>query len=750
MKFVNDLIDSVPMALSVRGIDGRYTLVNRKWEQYYGITRQRAVGAVAREVLGITQEESAPREALDRAALERGPDNPLETPDFRYRGRRYASRRTAMTDARGRPSGVVVATVDVTEQRAIEEALATEQRRLALVVRAAKAGIVDWDGTTRTAYYSSRLKELLGYPGDADTSGWPDYFDMVHPDDTARVHAAFRAHVLARDGREFHEAIEYRLRRADGSYVWVQGMGVSVRDEKGFATRFIASITDITERRAQEEALRESVRLREEVDRISRHDLKTPLNTVIAVSRLLREERTPSAEDAELLSMVERAGYRLLNMVNLSLDLFKMEQETYSLHAQNIDLVRVVDTVVADLERHAASKDVTVRVEGGAGALALGEELLCYSILANLLKNAVEASPDGGIVTVSMDAGAHVRVSIHNRGAVDPKLRARFFEKYATARKSDGTGLGTYSARLMARVQHGELTMETSEREGTTLTLLLPRAPDAAAAIAPSTSVDQAADLPDHELPPMRVLVVDDDEYNRLVLRRYLASPTLTVDTAVNGREAVAMAGASPPDLIVMDLDMPVMDGFEAATTLRREASGRPGPVLIALSSHDDDDTRRRARAAGFDAYLTKPIVRATLRRALAESVRSGGVLPPARAAADGGEAGPAGPEDPIVIDPDLIDSVSTFFASRREAVDALARAIDAGARNDLRRLAHRLVGSFSLYGFRWAAEQCRRIEQGAAGDAVDGLPALVDALRRHLETVEVSCGGKTLPQRQS
>ncbi|MBM3221395.1 MAG: PAS domain S-box protein [Candidatus Rokubacteria bacterium] len=426
-KFVNDLIDSVPLALSVRGIDGRYTLVNRKWEQYYGITRQRAVGAVAREVLGITPEEAAPREALDRAALERGPDNPLETPDFRYRGRRYASRRTAMTDARGRPIGVVVATVDVTEQRAVEEALATEQRRLGLVVRAAKAGIVDWDGTTRTAYYSSRLKELLGYPGDADTSGWPDYFDMVHPDDKTRVHGAFRAHVLARDGREFHEPIEYRLRRADGSYVWVQGMGVSVRDEQGFATRFIASITDITERRAQEEALRESVRLREEVDRISRHDLKTPLNTVIAVSRLLREERTPSAEDAELLSMVERAGYRLLNMVNLSLDLFKMEQETYTLHPQTIDLARVVDSVVADLERHAASKDVTVRVEGGAGALALGEELLCYSILANLLKNAVEASPDGGVVTVSMDDGAQVRRHgpRHLLGAADGPRAAR-------------------------------------------------------------------------------------------------------------------------------------------------------------------------------------------------------------------------------------------------------------------------------------------------------------------------------------
>lgn len=299
----------------------------------------------------------------------------------------------------------------------------------------------------------------------------------------------------------------------------------------------------------------------------------------------------------------------------------------------------------------------------------------------------------------------------------------------------------------MARVQHGELAMETSDLEGTTLTLLLPRAPDTATATVASTSADQAVvDMPDHELPSMRVLIVHDDEYNRLVLRRYLASPALPVDTAVNGREALAVASASPPDVIVMDLDMPVMGGFEAAATLRREASGRREPVLIALSSHDDDDTRRRALAAGFDAYLTKPIVRATLRRALAESLRSGGVVPPPTATGDG----MPGPQDPVVIDPDLIDAVSTFFASRREAVDAMVRAIDAGARSDLRRLAHRLVGSFSLYGFRGAAEQSRRIERGAEGDGVDGLPALADALRRHLETVEVICGGKALPQRQS
>src|SRR5690606_31620278 len=145
-----------------------------------------------------------------------------------------------------------------------------------------------------------------------------------HPDDRPVVTARFREYILGKGPggpREYYDPEEYRISRADGGYVWVQSMGVCVRDASGFVTRFIAAITDVSERRAHEEALRESVRLREEVERMSRHDLKTPLNSMIAVSRLLREGGKLGPDDDELLGIVERAGYRILSMVNLSLDL---------------------------------------------------------------------------------------------------------------------------------------------------------------------------------------------------------------------------------------------------------------------------------------------------------------------------------------------------------------------------------------------------------------------------------------------
>ena len=147
--------------------------------------------------------------------------------------------RTVITDANGAPRGVVVASLDTTERYAMEEKLAGEQRRAALIVRAANVGILDWDGVNRTVYYSPRFREILRYPPDADTSGWPDYFDLVHPEDRERVQKQFREHIRGsgpHGASELHELIQYRLRRADGTYVWVEAFGASVRDAQGFAT----------------------------------------------------------------------------------------------------------------------------------------------------------------------------------------------------------------------------------------------------------------------------------------------------------------------------------------------------------------------------------------------------------------------------------------------------------------------------------------------------------------------------------
>src|SRR5262245_31160268 len=719
VKFTDDLVDSLPVALAMRDADGRYLFVNRTWEKLFGGTRDQVVGTRLHD--RIPKEQADDVVAADRAALERGP-GAIVTRDFPFRGRHLMQTRAMMVDGAGKPLGVLTASVDTTERHAAEQALAAEQRRFELVVRAARLGIVDWDGVKRSAWYSPRFKDILRYPPEADTSGWPDYFDMVHADDRARVEAAFREHILGRTGggmHELQEPIEYRLRRADGSYVWVEAVGASVRDSHGYATRFIASIEDISERRYQEEALRQAVRLREEVERMSRHDLKTPLSSVIAMARLLRANGQLGADDQELLGAIERAGYRILNMVNLSLDLFRMESGTYEFRPRAVDLGAVAARVAADLEAQADSKGVRVRVRAGGASTAYGEELLCYSMFANLVKNAIEAAPDGSDVTITFEkrgdgSSPSLLVHVHNAGAVPEALRPRFFQKYATAGKSGGIGLGAYSARLMARVQQGEITLHTSEEEGTTLTVRLAAAPHAEQPLEKTIPPRSAARASADPSKARRVLVVDDDEFNRIALRRSLPNPPFEVELAVNGRAALAAARRAWPDVVLLDIEMPVMDGYQTAVKLRGlEREGRKRLIIIAISSNDDDAIVKRALGAGCDHYIVKPAARDGLLQLLN---------------ADG-----SGTDD-SPIDGELKASLPAFLASRRRMLDEMPGALREGDRARFRRLAHKLAGGFALYGLEWAAEECRRLERDAADGEVAELAKRALVVRKRLE----------------
>ncbi len=681
----------------------------------------------------------------------------------------------SQVDEQGRTRRFITSYLDVTAFHEQEEALRaqieltrTEQRRLDLVVRGARVGIVDWDGRTHETYYSPRFREIRGYAPDADTSDWPDYFKvMIHPEDQGRVIRRWVPFIRGQGPEgphgEFYSPEEYRLLRTDGSYAWVQVSGIAVRDETGFVLRWIAAIIDVSERRAQEQALHashdqiaaqaaqlerqnetliENVRLREEVERIARHDIKTPLNSIIAVPRLLREERRLTKEADELLGIVERAGYRILSMVNLSLDLYKMEQGSYIFRPDAVDLVDLIDKVAVDIRSHAESKNVSLRLVSRDGqAFAWAEELLCYSLIANLLKNAVEASPEGATVSVSLEALAgtdKVVLHIHNLGVVPASIRDSFFTKYATAGKASGTGLGTYSARLMARTQDGDVTMKTSQAEGTTISVTLRSAP---AGKIPTTA-RHASERRDHRLmplvslPALKVLLVDDDEYNLLIVRRFLPSPPLQVSTAFNGRVALEMALELTPDVVFMDLDMPIMGGLEAIGKLRRQevAAGCRRSYAVVLSSHEDDETRDRCVAAGFDHYLTKPVTRDLIQKTLLDFV--------ARSLGDSAnglevDTGPA----TVVIDPEIFDLMDSFLLSRRQLLDAMDEAIASGDRDAFGRMAHQLAGSFALYGFQWASDLGKQLE--TASPSIDRALAAVQvqALRQHLQSVRLVAG---------
>ncbi|MBF0461054.1 MAG: hybrid sensor histidine kinase/response regulator [Magnetococcales bacterium] len=238
----------------------------------------------------------------------------------------------------------------------------------------------------------------------------------------------------------------------------------------------------------QNQELIKATELREEVNRIMRHDLKTPLNAIIGFSDLLlAKKECPGCDPdhAKMLGIIRESGYRLLEMINSSLDLYKMEQGTYILNPRPVHIPGVVHKIQQAFQDRIISKrlvmDINTPAPGTQPAgkeqpfLVLGEELLCYSLLANLIKNAIEAAPRNSHITIRWEkADTGAVIVIHNPGAVPAAMVDRFFEKYTTAGKSGGTGLGTYSAMLIAKIQNGTITMETSEETGTTLRVSLP------------------------------------------------------------------------------------------------------------------------------------------------------------------------------------------------------------------------------------------------------------------------------------
>ena len=234
---------------------------------------------------------------------------------------------------------------------------------------------------------------------------------------------------------------------------------------------------------AQNSGLLRAARLREDVENIARHDLKGPLSSIIGVPEFLLMHCDFTEDQRSLLKTVEEAGYIMLEMINRSLDFFKMENGMYEFRPEPIDLITVIRQVMAELASTITAKSLSLAllIDGrpmrdGDKAVASVERFLCHSMFSNLLKNAVEASPSAQAITIDFGRGALITTSIGNAGEVPEEIRKNFFEKFVTAGKRTGTGLGTYSASLIVRTQNGTISLDTSAVGRTCVRVAFPAA----------------------------------------------------------------------------------------------------------------------------------------------------------------------------------------------------------------------------------------------------------------------------------
>ena len=229
------------------------------------------------------------------------------------------------------------------------------------------------------------------------------------------------------------------------------------------------------------DAMLDAARLREEAENITRHDLKGSLAGIVGMVQTLADDTSMAQQHVEQLRMVEKTALQVLNMVNLSTELYKMETGRFKLHPEPVDVGDVLRRLAQLLRSAFEDKQITISVDadmpvGREVLLALGDTMLCYSVFQNLIKNACEASPPGGTVAISIKDETPLRIRIENTGAVPKEVRVHFFDKFVTHGKGGGSGLGTYSAQLLTKAQNGSLALAVDDsRNRTMLTVTLPR-----------------------------------------------------------------------------------------------------------------------------------------------------------------------------------------------------------------------------------------------------------------------------------
>ena len=210
-------------------------------------------------------------------------------------------------------------------------------------------------------------------------------------------------------------------------------------------------------------------RPKEEVEHVTRHDLKGPLTGIINLPALIRMDKNLTLTQEKYLDSITQAGFRMIEMINRSLNLYKMEIGKYQYSPSSLDFRSLIQRVATDLEGFCSALEVKVRLEikedknnSPNEFIAPGEESLCFSLFQNLIQNAIEASPEHGTVTVTLSRRTGViQVIVHNHGKVPDGIVDHFFDKYATFGKKRGTGLGTYSARLFTQIHGGQISMST-------------------------------------------------------------------------------------------------------------------------------------------------------------------------------------------------------------------------------------------------------------------------------------------------
>ena len=497
---------------------------------------------------------------------------------------------------------------DITRQKMAQLALEERESELREAQRLAAIGSWFYHAAEDRTDASPELLRIFGMSDGQSLPPFAAQRDTVYPgEDWQRLNTAVQEALAT--GKPY--SVDLRAKRGD-QLIWVIARGSAVRAEDGSIMGLRGTVQDITERKQIEEALREADARKDEFLATLAHELRNPLAPLRNGLAILRKADPASATSVRARELMDRQLTHMVRLVDDLLDVSRVSQGKVSLKKSLVSLRNVLDVALETSRPLIEAAGHTLAVELPQEPVLLNVDATRLAqVLSNLLNNAAKYTPSGGRIELAAQLldGSHLQIRVTDNGVgIPPQMLEKVFDLFtqvggALDRSQGGLGIGLSLARRLVELHGGSIRALSDGRQGSTFIVVLPVVEQPKGRGGDDGSRVEGT----RKAPHRRILVVDDNKDAAETLAMLLQMEGHTVDMVHTGGQAVDAAAQGRPEIIFLDIGLPDLDGYEVAARVRSNPSSR-NAVLVALTGWGAEEDRQRARAAGFDVHLTKPV----------------------------------------------------------------------------------------------------------------------------------------------